>query len=75
VSSNPPPSPGIGGRFEEAVERIEFELQQAIAYVNNAVVPQVRAESIAAMRKAADALKNLADRIDRADQQRKGPQG
>lgn|GEM_PF-2351926 len=74
MSSNPPP-PGIGGRFEEAVERIEFELQQAIAYVNNAVVPQVRAESIAAMRKAADALKNLADRIDRADQQRKGPQG
>lgn len=71
MSSNPPP-PGIGGRFEEAVERIEFELQQAIAYVNNAVVPQVRAESIAAMRKAADALKSLADRM---DQQRKGPQG
>ena len=53
------------------MERIEFELRQAIAYVNDAVVPQVRAESITAMRKAADTLKNLADRM---DQQQKGPQ-
>ncbi|MDR3741178.1 MAG: hypothetical protein P4L40_19340 [Terracidiphilus sp.] len=68
MSSYPPP--GIGDRFEEAMDRIEFELRQAIAYVNSAVVPQVRAESITAMRKVADSLRTLADRIE----QRKGPQ-
>jgi hypothetical protein len=71
VSSYPPPPPGVGSRFEETIERIEFELRQAIAYVNDSVVPQVRAESITAMRKVADTLKNLADRM---DQQQKGPQ-
>lgn len=71
MSSYPPPPPGVGRRFEETVERIEFELRQAIAYVNDAVVPQVRAESITAMRKVADTLKSLADRM---DQQQKGPQ-
>ncbi|MDR3739547.1 MAG: hypothetical protein P4L40_11055 [Terracidiphilus sp.] len=67
----PPPPPGAGSRFEEAMERIEFELRQAVAYVNDSVVPQVRSESITAMRKVADTLKNLADRM---DQQKKGPQ-
>lgn len=69
MSSYPPP-PGFGNRFEEAMERIEFEVRQAIAYVNDAVVPQVRAESITSMRKAAEAIKALADRME----QRKGPQ-
>ena len=57
-------SPGVGQRIEEAVERIEMELRSAIAYVNDAVVPQVRRESIGAMRSAADALRNLADRFE-----------
>lgn len=68
----PPPPPGMGGvgqRIEEAVELIEMELRHAIAYVNDAVVPQVRRESITAMRKVADTLRNLADRIE----QQKGP--
>ena len=72
MSSNPPPGPGAGRvsqRIEEAIELIEMELRHAIAYVNDAVVPQVRSESIAAMRKLSDALRNLADRID----QPKGP--
>jgi hypothetical protein len=42
-----------------------MELRHAIAYVNDAVVPQVRRESISAMRAVADTLRNLADRMDR----------
>jgi hypothetical protein len=41
-----------------------MELRHAIAYVNDAVVPQVRSESISAMRKLSDKLRKLADRMD-----------
>jgi hypothetical protein len=67
VSSYPPPRPGAGGvgqRIEEAIELIEMELRHAIAYVNDAVVPQVRSESITALRKLSDTLRALADRMD-----------
>jgi hypothetical protein len=56
---------GVGQRIEEAIELIEMELRHAIAYVNDAVIPQVRRESINAMRTAADTLHNLADRFER----------
>lgn len=68
----PPPGPGpgsVGQRIEEAIELIEMELRHTIKYVNDAVVPQVRSESIAAMRKVSETLKNLADRME----QPKGP--
>jgi hypothetical protein len=55
---------GVGQRIEEAIELIEIELRHAIAYVNDAVIPQVRRESISAMRTAADTLRNLADRFE-----------
>lgn len=55
---------GIGQRIEEAVELIEMELRHAIAYVNDAVIPQVRRESITAMRTAADTLRTMADRFE-----------
>ena len=74
MSSYPPPGPppgGVGQRIEEAIELIEMELRHAIAYVNDAVVPQVRSESIGAMRKLADTLSKLADRMD----QNKGQRG
>lgn len=58
--------------MEEAMELIEMELRHAIAYVNDAVVPQVRSESISAMRKVSDTLKNLADRMEQRNQA-KGP--
>lgn len=67
MSTNYPPGwrgPGVGNRIEEAVELIEMELRHAIAYVNDAVIPQVRKESISAMRVAADTLRNLADRFE-----------
>jgi hypothetical protein len=68
MSSYPPPPPGptVGNRLDEAIELIEMELRHAIGYVNDAVVPQVRSESITAMRKISDKLRNLADRMDQA---------
>lgn len=68
MSTSPPPGSAgnVGRRIEEAVELIEMELRHAIAYVNDSVVPQVRRESITAMRTVADTLSNLADRMERA---------
>lgn len=68
----PPPGSGVGHRLDEAIELIEMELRHAITYVNDAVVPQVRSESISAMRKLSDKLRNLADKM---DQQQRGPRG
>jgi hypothetical protein len=68
MGTYPPSGPGAGGvgrRIEEAIELIEMELRHAAAYVNDAVIPQVRNESIVAMRKTADALRKFADRLDR----------
>jgi hypothetical protein len=70
----PPPPPGfppsgVGSRIEEAVELIEMELRHAISYVNSAVVPHVRKESISALRTVSDKLRELADRFE----QDKGP--
>jgi hypothetical protein len=60
---------GVGHRLEEAMELIEMELRHAVAYVNDAVIPQVRAESISAMRKVSDTLRNLADRMEQTKTQ------
>jgi hypothetical protein len=72
MSTYPPPGQGAGGaarRIEEAVELIEMELRHTIAYINDAVIPQVRSESIAAIRTLADKLREFADRFE----QPKGP--
>jgi hypothetical protein len=68
MSSYPPPGPGagsVGQRIEEAIELIEMEVRHAAAYINAAIVPQVRAESISALRNVANSLRNFADRLDR----------
>ena len=59
----PPPGPGVGQRIEEAFELIEMELRHAVAYVNDAGVPQVRQESIRAMRNLSETLRWLADKF------------
>lgn len=69
MSTNPPPGygpgpGGVGSRIEEAVELIEMELRHAIAYVNDEVVPQVRKESITALRTVSEKLRELADRFE-----------
>jgi predicted transcriptional regulator len=56
---------GVGQRIEEAIELIEMGVRHAAAYINAAVIPQVRAESISALRNVASSLKNFADRLDR----------
>jgi len=67
MGTYPPPGPGgVGRRIEEAVELIEMELRHTIAYVNDAVIPQVRGESISAMRKVADKLRDLADHFEQS---------
>jgi hypothetical protein len=70
-----PGAGGVGQRIEEAIELIEMELRHAIAYVNDAVIPQVRRESISAMRTTADTLRSLADRFERQANQNAGAQG
>ncbi len=68
MSTYPPYGPGasgVGRRIEEAIELIEMELRHAAAYVNDAVIPQVRSESITALRTVADSLRSFADRLDR----------
>jgi len=67
LSTYPQPGQGAGGvgrRIEEAVELIEMELRHTIAYINDAVIPQVRKESISAMRTIADKLREMADRFE-----------
>lgn len=69
MGTYPPPGPGVvGRRIEEAVELIGLELKHAVAYMNDAIVPQVRVESISALRSISEALSNLADKLDQ-----KGP--
>jgi len=71
MSTYPPPPPppgGVGQRIEEAIELIEMEIRHAVAYVNAEIVPQVRTESITALRSISDTLRGLADRLDQ-----KGP--
>jgi hypothetical protein len=79
MSENPSPGPTVGQRLDETIARIETELRHAVNYVNDDVLPQVRKESISALRTAADSLHTLANRIDASrnqpDQdQPKGPQ-
>jgi len=78
MSTYPPPGPGgVGRRIEEAIELIEVEMRHAAAYVNDNVVPQVRKESITALRSLSESLRTLADRLDQKDQRgqkdQKGP--
>jgi hypothetical protein len=64
---------GFGRRIEEAIETIELELRHAAAYVNDAVIPQVRTESISALRTVADSLRKFADRLDQSQRQSQQP--
>ena len=76
MSTNPPYGPGtsgVGRRIEEAIELIEMELRHAAAYVNDNVIPQVRSESITALRTVADTLRNFADQLDKQTGQPKDP--
>ena len=56
----------------DAAKRIEEETKQLIAYINDEVVPMVREHSTNGLRVASDKLKELADYMESAKQQKKG---
>ena len=56
----------------DAARRIEEETKQLIAYINDEVVPLVRQHSTTGLRVASDKLKELADYMESATQQKKG---
>ena len=72
MSSYPPPPPPPGGpypggvaqRIEEAIELIEMEIRHAAAYINADVIPEVRRESISALRTISNTLQSFADKLD-----------
>lgn len=66
MSGYPPTGGGrsTACRIEEAIELIEIELRHAITYINDAMIPEVRRESITAMRRVAETLQKLADRME-----------
>lgn len=47
-----------------ATERAEDELHRLIRYLNDEVVPEVRQQGSSALRKAADGLHKLAEKMD-----------
>ena len=57
--------------FGDTVKRIEDETKQLIAYINDEVVPMVREHSTKGLRIASDKLKELADYMESATQQKK----
>jgi hypothetical protein len=68
MNTNHNPNAGaasIGQRIDEAIELIQMELRHAVAHINDAIIPEVRRESIQGLRAAAETLRNLADRFER----------
>ena len=55
----------------DAAKRIEEETKQLLAYINDEVVPLVRQHSTTGLRVASDKLKELADYMESAKQQKK----
>jgi len=56
----------------DTAQRIEEETRQLISYINDEVVPMVRQHSTKGLRVASDKLKELADYMESATQQKKG---
>ncbi len=56
----------------DTAQRIEEEAKQLIAYINDEVVPMVRQHSTKGLRVASDKLKELADYMESAKQEKKG---
>ena len=56
------------GRWERqarnAAARVEEDLRRVVAYINDAVVPEIRANGSKALRIAAEELQKLAERMD-----------
>jgi peptide deformylase len=55
----------VDEKLREAAQKVETEVRRAINYLNDEVVPQVRAQSSIGLREAAEQLRKLADQLDR----------
>ena len=75
-NSNGRPFSAAGQKLDEtiaeAAKRIEQETKQLLNYINDEVVPLVRQHSTTGLRVASDKLKELADYMESASQQKKG---
>jgi hypothetical protein len=58
------PRSGWEQRLRETVAQVEDEVQRAVAYLNDEVVPEVRRTGSEALRAAAAELSRLAQRMD-----------
>lgn len=70
MSTDSPNKP-IETRLRDAAAHVEDDLRKVATYLNEEVVPEVRRNSSAALRTAADELRKLAERLDSAN--RKAP--
>ena len=57
--------------FEDMGRKLDDEVEKLIAYINDEVVPMVRQHSTKGLRVASDKLKELADYMESATQQKK----
>jgi ribosomal protein S15P/S13E len=60
----PGTNPKLDDQLREAAQKIEAEVQRAVRYLNDEVVPQVRVHSSRGLRQAAEQLRKLADNLD-----------
>ena len=60
----------VNQRVADVAERLERETADLITYLNNEVVPAIRAHSTKALRVAADKLAKMADYL---DEQKRSP--
>jgi hypothetical protein len=51
--------------FGDAAQRLEQESERLIAYINNELVPAIRAKSSKAMRNTAEQLHKLAEKMEK----------
>jgi hypothetical protein len=54
----------VDEQFNQAIPRVEQELQKLIAHLNDEVVPQLRQNSSQGLRAAAERLRKLAEQLD-----------
>jgi hypothetical protein len=63
--THPPNNPqSLDEKLRDAALKVESEVKRAITYLNDEVVPEVRAHSSVGLREAAEQLRKLADRLD-----------
>lgn len=63
---------GWESNLRDAGSKLEEELRRAIRFLDDEVVPEVRRSGSAALRKASEELRNLAEKLDDERRKREG---